>query len=1719
MTTPEKRSLRQTSFCLLLLMLVLPLAIQAQQQWRSTSPAFNYQDQIQKQFTTNGMFDTVADHYGNKYALKDLRLGSNKAFKKNTQPLNTAPPPKGYNPSQTNSIPTQSCVAGKFDLYFDPSGFFNNNTTAQTALCDVFKDISAFIVSSLPGTVRINILCGSTPNTPGLLGQAAPIFVYPNSPVSANPGVVYNQIQKALIMGIDPFANLPINIFPGANNFYYGYVNANPNVPWDFSTSTAIGATNQDFYSTMLHEITHSLGFMSLISSTGVSQFGALNNYYDPFDKFLYDMNNQPLLAATNCAGSDLAFQGPATKINPGSCSGSGQNNTNCSIAAKYLGSATSTVYTPNCWEQGSSLSHFEDICTYPTGFTPPGGCTASPGNNDAYFAMSNAGAIGPCGVKRFLRDEERKVLCDLGYGTLGSYSSMNYGGTSHTYPGGSCNGMSVYGIDDGYSGNIFTIVSGAGNSVVSINIGTDVTANDVGSPQVICAPEVVYGNATISSFVSNTSFNVNANSPGIGVVLLKYYPYDTGTSTFGNVTYIYVFFLPGNCSPPNPCDMIQNGGFENISSGSCGIANFGTGPVVSCWSAYDGNPDLLARGCTTQQFGSTGPFNLGTNTYGTNPIIDSYNGTPNDHVAEIGAQPYMSPNPWAQAWKNNLSSSLIPGTTYEVSFWVFNYSGIRYNPPYIMSGSFNPNQSPAVISIASSANYAVSGTGYPSGLNWICDFTIPYVTDPSGKPFWQYVQQTFVFSGTPHSTFFIGVDGPKTAALGYLSGMNDGVTCFIDDVSLKALPTPVSFVIPQANTCGNSSILNLGQYVNNAPGVFSGTGVTLSGGQYDFNASNTLPAGNYPIQFVYTAPNGCQITLSQNVLVVSPPGALSISASSTSYCANTGGTGVTLTAALSPSPSPALPYTWQPGNLTGASIVVTPSVPVIYTVSVTYTGSGGCVVSNTVLINGTVNCCSSYTSGMPVLTNADFVSGSTINGPGVIYGTVNTSGGIGAINMQYGEFLMAPGAKIIVMAGHDLFITKSHLYACGANMWQGIEVQDYARIISNNSGSSLSTLIEDAVVAIDFPGNTFTHPLPQIDLEGVVFNRNRTSIRISNGPNNWLPLRIVSSVFTCRNLPFTSTSWPGYTTSGTDLRVITSPTTGVQPPFSLQGYTPLNLKLPYAGQPAQTGIEITNMANVPGTGTYYGVEIGYTYGSTVSEFNVFDNLGYGFDVTDASLKTMNNMFQNMLQFTSATGNADGTGIRHTINGQMNAALYLTPYYSSFNGVANCFWDCYRGIDVTDVYELDVTDAVFRSTQNVANIGNYLPGNVGIKLNTNRFRYEITANQFNNLETGIDFFVKPGTWNMGWGNQPGVYADLTNLNQNYFGPEVASGNPVGANYFDKAINLRSTPTLNIFAVAPISIYSNKINRCYRGIFIEEMDAHAVNACGNLIELTDDNALWQSQYGIRAVNTKGTLSILENKVSAGPTGKTNNLVTAIHCKNNSGLNWPWLSCNEVYDSYNGFDFDGNNSSTIWMSNRMWNLFRGMCLSNFGVIGFQGSSTNPIDNEWLGAWFGGDLQTYVDNTSNALNSKLWVNPGPTTWPSINGANPGDYNQPLAINPAAGNNICVPSGMYPPVPTYRPAPVDIKENTQTTDIAYQIFPNPAERSLTIKYAGEVTSVHALITEVTGKILVDRDIEMRDHTGDLKFDLINGIYILEISSTDGLVSKHKLIIAKTDR
>lgn len=819
----------------------------------------------------NGIFDNVFDQYGNKYQLSDLIVGKDSRD-------------TGGKVYRTAAI---SCTSGYFNLNFEEgSGMENTSDPIQNqrrdVICQVFQDISTFINSPLTTNGlgnKVNIWVRNinnvivSPNSPnGVLGLATSFYNIPSNSSTGFGGIADNEVWKTIHAGVDSYTNagLPITstgVSSGISGFYYHGMMAfnfnttnTPPINWNTNLSITAPAGQYDLYSIVLHEVTHALGFASLINENGASKFGAGFNYFSRYDRFLKDnSNSQFLLTKGSACGSmyNYAFNSllsPAI-LRPG-CLISGNINNNaslnstiCANAIKYSGAvSTVPVYTPVCFEPPSSLSHFEDQL-YPT--------CSSPYGNDTYFSMSNANGTGV--NKRFLKPEERNVLCDLGYNvntTYGSTAQLSF----KNYGGNVCTGISVAGINDGiYSDGSLTLV-GASPLIIN-NSAYSFLENDINATSFECL-EDVYSVSTFSATSGNSQTSVTITSTTKGLHLLRYVPVNASGQK-GNITYIFVYFpIDNNCATPTPCDLVVNGDFEQTSATEP-IQDQGQIALACGWKAVSENFPSV------DYFGSDAfPAGMGIpcNSIGYQTVNNSL-GT---RYAGIGFR-RVGMSVTFEKIKTKLFTPLSPNTSYQLSFDVSIAEGMSANAIKLQAflsanDIITANDNTNLPTVASNSNML---------------FTNPtYSTTTSG---WENIKFIIPASSIVGNEQYLYIGGlfdfqllARTPANGQVGGCNYNTSLnniilnpgygyyYLDNVKLQSL-NGASFNMP-SSVCSTQTISDMRDFLTLTPtnGVFSGPGVSGT----SFNASTAGGLGVKTITYTYTNSQQCTVTIASNITV-----------------------------------------------------------------------------------------------------------------------------------------------------------------------------------------------------------------------------------------------------------------------------------------------------------------------------------------------------------------------------------------------------------------------------------------------------------------------------------------------------------------------------------------------------------------------------------------------------------------------------------------------------------------------------------------------------------------------------------------------------------------------------------------------------------------------------------------------------------------------------------
>ncbi len=763
----------------------------------------------------NGLFEKAFDRLGNEYELSDLSIA------------------KQMGGSTTDDV----CYAGYFVLHFDEGSLLPGTATQvidrKNTICQVFSDISEFITSPLEASSNyVHIWIRpiedyvSSASSSGILGLASSFYIVPSNTSPNFGGIADNAIWQTIHNGIDSYQNVAAPIVSQTSNpgnFFHGVVSfnyQNPSISWNTNLSVAAPNNQYDLYSVVLHEAIHALGFASLINWDGNSKFGTEYQYYSRYDTHLMDNSlSNFLIAATDnsCENGmynyafdvDPEITHPGCTLTPTPVNSGSVDNTSCTQAIQYNGSVTVPVYTPSCFEPPSSLSHFEDQC-YPEGI---------PFGNNAYFVMSNANGMGPNYTKRHPTNEERLVLCDLGYDVNASYGPIGSYNFWNQYTG-NCNSINIAGVNDGIIGTQYTW-----NLTLGIPFEiTNLTENDYNTNGISCV-SLVNGEGFISD-VTQTGFTYTANSQGLH--LLRYVPMNN-EGDIGNITYVYINALGSGCSP-DLCNLIPNWNFESTEiECSDQLTN-----EVNCWATYSSSPELFGRSC-----GFLGN-DIPTSTDLTDVPMDTWNNGADDNNHFVGLFGFYPGNGEdEEAMQTLLSAPLTNGNTYQITFHAM-----------VADGNANPIDAHIAICTSEQPLVAVPSSYDVPNLNQVGDHLIV-----PGDELWHFMSMTFEYNYSfPANNIIVGYDASMIASTGHRF-------VFIDDMRLIQVGTDATIDLPDFSCSGNFIIEDLEQYAEPSGGIFTGEGIEeiINGNEttYNFNPAE-LTAGDYNVTYTVTDNIGC---------------------------------------------------------------------------------------------------------------------------------------------------------------------------------------------------------------------------------------------------------------------------------------------------------------------------------------------------------------------------------------------------------------------------------------------------------------------------------------------------------------------------------------------------------------------------------------------------------------------------------------------------------------------------------------------------------------------------------------------------------------------------------------------------------------------------------------------------------------------------------------------
>ncbi len=329
----------------------------------------------------------------NAYQKDTSSRSSQSTPKKQRRKVSVLAPEKVYASDVDSNVPglvncrATTSVTGYFKAYFEDVAVNNSQGYAhpiqgaarREEACRALQDIAA-VIQLDQTTLTPDILFAVDPrNMPAdALAAASAYFL-------AQGGSRHNgTLHEHIISRTDPT--------PQVGQFD-AYVLTNfRNVVWDIDTPPA--PASYDFYTVISHEIMHALGFRGLlpgnIISTNTEQFHGTFDYFSYKDPLLTDRFLNPLTEIVQ-----VPVGSPSPWFVTGAVAYRGVKNI---TGATQDG--VRPVYSPAVWEEGSSLSHF-----------------------DMNRAVGKTYLMHPSiteGDERFIHEDEKEVLCHLGYQVAG---------------------------------------------------------------------------------------------------------------------------------------------------------------------------------------------------------------------------------------------------------------------------------------------------------------------------------------------------------------------------------------------------------------------------------------------------------------------------------------------------------------------------------------------------------------------------------------------------------------------------------------------------------------------------------------------------------------------------------------------------------------------------------------------------------------------------------------------------------------------------------------------------------------------------------------------------------------------------------------------------------------------------------------------------------------------------------------------------------------------------------------------------------------------------------------------------------------------------------------------------------------------------------------------------------------------------------------------------
>lgn len=782
---------------------------------------------------------------------------------------------EAYNPKTLpTAFPGYAIIScGKFDIYYEDLiltnpqvGFSDpvNGAARRNTLCAVLTYVqSVFDFSNIPSAspIRLHVNESFAPIVnPAPQGMNALAFAGPTFINNATPGIIKGFVHDYTTTGIDP----------ATANLYHAELTVNFHqtttgvIQWQ-NNHTILPISNcfYDLYSVLLHEIVHTLGWLSYIhhSGSGTPESILGNDQYSGIDKLLHiGANNYPLSLNPLLVGAPSS-----PSINPLYVSSQTVLTDNQVWINSLAAPNNDPVYSGllvTFWQQSfyisSILSHLDDqMWVYSER------SRISPGNSKDYV-------MGPFGVKGILRrtfqDIEINTLLNLGYTINPTFSSNTLSNSPpYSIRMASYTNFLDNNIPESMPADFPPLVNNIGSSLV-INLATDPTIVDAQGDPIFISPGSLVnirgcgngGNNHNSLTVTSTpagdiiTYTPRANFYGRAQFGLKLFD---GKEEGSYVIYTIDVLKGTNVSCSSGSNIVLNGDFEEGTE----VKRLGPEEIIDASSSEQ---SFLREGKLRAgiHFGDCHPCNYISNNWGPfgagDMISDSYiycNGT--IYTSQAGA--VTTTFPFGGSAPNPTAANGV-GERYRRIYGPFTYfnlcSDAEQCKRYILEFDYftQPANTPTGTNIPLTIAFTNNVTFWPTLPIYTFNFTHNFTAN-SGS--WQHISIPFTYCGNTPAGILSLVQ--TTAGLGF----------FIDNLELKEdlnpqPPLSVSISPTTPTICIGNSV-SLVATVNNdlcnlTYNWSPATGLSCT------NCPNPVASPTVTTTYTLTVDDGCSIITEQ---------------------------------------------------------------------------------------------------------------------------------------------------------------------------------------------------------------------------------------------------------------------------------------------------------------------------------------------------------------------------------------------------------------------------------------------------------------------------------------------------------------------------------------------------------------------------------------------------------------------------------------------------------------------------------------------------------------------------------------------------------------------------------------------------------------------------------------------------------------------------------------